>query len=93
MSEYKIPGVYIEEVQAGSKPIEGVSTSCAGFVGAAKRDSVPIGVPTLITSWDQFVEKFGRFDKEKAPFLPPAIYGFFMSALSHGAPSYRPISF
>ena len=32
MSEYKIPGVYIEEVQEGSKPIEGVSTSCAGFV-------------------------------------------------------------
>lgn len=77
MPENKIPGVHIEEIQAGSKPIDGVSTSCAGFVGAAKRDSVPIGEPTLITSWYQFVEKFGRFDKDKAPFLPPAVYGFF----------------
>jgi len=29
------PGVYIEEVPSGSKPIEGVGTSTAGFVGEA----------------------------------------------------------
>jgi hypothetical protein len=31
------PGVYIEEVSSGSKPIEGVGTSIAAFVGEAPR--------------------------------------------------------
>ncbi len=35
MSEYLSPGVYIEEFEMGAKPIEGVSTSTVGFVGAA----------------------------------------------------------
>ena len=30
MSEYLNPGVYVEEIDAGPKPIEGVSTSTAG---------------------------------------------------------------
>ena len=33
MPEYLAPGVYIEEVDIGAKPIEGVSTSTAGFLG------------------------------------------------------------
>ena len=33
MAEYLSPGVYIEEVEMGAKPIEGVSTSTVGFVG------------------------------------------------------------
>ncbi len=33
MGEYLSPGVYIEEIEMGAKPIEGVSTSTAGFVG------------------------------------------------------------
>lgn len=32
---YLAPGVYIEEVPSGSKPIEGVGTSIAAFVGFA----------------------------------------------------------
>jgi len=33
MGEYLSPGVYVEEFEMGAKPIEGVSTSTAGFVG------------------------------------------------------------
>ncbi len=33
MGEYLSPGVYIKEVSMGARPIEGVSTSTAGFVG------------------------------------------------------------
>src|SRR3546814_5173575 len=33
MPEYLAPGVYIEEVSSGLRPIEGVSTSNAGFAG------------------------------------------------------------
>ncbi len=30
---YLSPGVYLEEVESGARPIEGVGTSIAGFVG------------------------------------------------------------
>jgi phage tail sheath protein FI len=33
MPEYLAPGVYVEEVPSGIKPIEGVSMSTVGFVG------------------------------------------------------------
>lgn len=32
---YLSPGVYVEEVESGSRPIEGVGTSVAAFVGLA----------------------------------------------------------
>ena len=35
MPEYLTPGVYIEEVNTGPRPIEGVGTACAAFVGLA----------------------------------------------------------
>ena len=37
MPEYLSPGVYVEEIDAGPKPIEGVSTSTAGVVGVTDR--------------------------------------------------------
>lgn len=36
-AERRAPGVYIEEVPAGARPIEGVGTSTAGFVGASPK--------------------------------------------------------
>jgi phage tail sheath protein FI len=36
MPEYLSPGVYVEEVDRGSKPIEGVGTAVAAFVGFAE---------------------------------------------------------
>ena len=43
---YLHPGVYIEEIPSGSKPIEGVGTSTAVFVGYTTKG--PIGEPELI---------------------------------------------
>ncbi len=37
MATYLHPGVYIEEIPSGAKPIEGVATSVAAFVGPAHR--------------------------------------------------------
>ena len=84
MPEYLAPGVYMEEVEIGAKPIEGVSTSTVGFVGTTQHvtgdgfdnDNL-LNKPTLITNWGQFVENFGRYNKTEAPYLPPAVYGFF----------------
>ena len=33
MPQYLSPGVYVEEVEGGAKPIAGVGTSTAGFIG------------------------------------------------------------
>ena len=57
MPEYLHPGVYIEETSFRGKPIEGVSTSTAGFVGRASRG--PEKKPTLVTSLAQYVRTFG----------------------------------
>jgi phage tail sheath protein FI len=70
---YLTPGVYVEEIDRGSKPIEGVGTAVAAFVGFAERGD--IGKPTQITNWSQFTEKFGGFIE--GSFLAHAVYGFF----------------
>ena len=44
MAEYLSPGVYVEEFESGAKPMEGVSTSTAGFIGLAERGPAE-GVP------------------------------------------------
>ena len=43
MPEYLAPGVYVEEIPTGNKPIE-VSTSTTGLVGATQR--VPSTCPS-----------------------------------------------
>lgn len=37
MAEYLSPGVYVEEFESGMRPMEGVSTSTAGFIGLAEK--------------------------------------------------------
>jgi uncharacterized protein len=60
MPEYLSPGVYVEEIDAGPKPIEGVSTSTAGAVGVTALGPTS-GPPELITSFAEFQRKFGGF--------------------------------
>ncbi len=56
--EYLYPGVYLEEVSFRGKPIEGVSTSTAGFVGPARFG--PIGSkPCVITNLQEFERIYG----------------------------------
>ncbi|MEW5868211.1 MAG: phage tail sheath C-terminal domain-containing protein [Chloroflexota bacterium] len=81
MPEYLAPGVYVEEIDAGTKPIEGVSTSTTGFVGLTVRgpDS---GLPELVTSFAEFQRKFGGYFDFGAAFknhnfLPYAVEGYF----------------
>ena len=57
MPEYLSPGVYVEEIDTGNKPIEGVSTSTAGMVGVTERG--PENVPVLVTSNGEFLRIFG----------------------------------
>jgi uncharacterized protein len=54
---YQHPGVYVEEVPSSSRPIESASTSTALIVGYAVKG--PVGEPTFILSFDQFVNVYG----------------------------------
>ncbi|MEF8705509.1 MAG: phage tail sheath C-terminal domain-containing protein [Candidatus Accumulibacter sp. UW27] len=57
MASYLHPGVYIEELASGSRPIEAVGTSTACFIGHILRG--PVGEPTLISSFDDYQRNFG----------------------------------
>jgi phage tail sheath protein FI len=70
---YLSPGVYVEEVDRGSKPIEGVGTAVAAFVGFAEHG--PVGQPTLVTNWSQFTRDFGGF--VKGSYLASSVYAYF----------------
>jgi len=73
MPEYLHPGVYIEEIERGPRPIEGVPTSTAAFLGEAERGSI---TPRLVTSYKDYQRWFGDvFNDHK--FLPHATNGFF----------------
>jgi phage tail sheath protein FI len=73
MPEYLTPGVYIEEFEIGAKPIEGVSTSTAGFLGETERGPT---YPQLVTSFPEYKRMFGGFFGD-TKFLPYAVDGFF----------------
>ncbi len=75
MPNYLSPGVYVEEVQAASRPIEGVGTAVAAFVGLAQRG--PANTPLMVTNWTQFVTTFGDF--MEGSYLAHAVYGFFLN--------------
>ena len=84
MPEYLSPGVYIEERDTGTRPIEGVGTAMAAFVGLAPAG--PANQPTLITNWSQYVDTFGAEEDggRKNPHLPGAylshaVYGYFLN--------------
>lgn len=62
MPTYLHPGVYIEEIPSGSRPIEGVSTSITAFVGAARRG--PAGEANLIGKLDDYVTEYGEIHSE-----------------------------
>ncbi|CAM3776265.1 phage tail sheath subtilisin-like domain-containing protein [Occultella aeris] len=75
MPTYLSPGVYVEEVEAGSRPIEGVGTSVAAFVGLAAKG--PVNEPTLVSNWTQFSETFGDFIS--GSYLAHSVYGYFLN--------------
>ena len=61
MPEYLAPGVFVEEISFKLKPIEGVSTSTAGFVGPCRSGPVA-GEPELLTSLADFERIYGTSD-------------------------------
>ncbi|WP_425566885.1 phage tail sheath family protein [Paenibacillus hodogayensis] len=82
MAEYLSPGVYVEEFDSGAAPLEGASTSTAGFIGLAQRGEIE-GLPQLVTSVADFHRIFGGYLSENAfgdyRFLSYAVEHFFLN--------------
>jgi phage tail sheath protein FI len=71
--EFVSPGVYIEELPSGERPIEAVSSSVLGIVGVTMAG--PVFESTKVTSWQGFIDVFGRTDP--GSFTAEAMWGFF----------------
>lgn len=73
MPEHLGPGVFVEEIERGPKPIEGVATSTAAFLGETERGWTG---PTLVSSYGEYSRWFGNMlgaDK----YMPYAVKAFF----------------
>ena len=72
----------MEEYDSGASPMQGVSTSTAGFVGLAERGPV-VGQPQLVTSFADYRRMYGGYLSEAAcgtaRFLPYAVEQFFLN--------------
>ena len=67
------PGVYIQEVSSGVRPLEGISTSTAAFLGAAS--SGPVDGAVMVTSFIEYQSVFGGFRTDS--YLTHAALHFF----------------
>jgi len=83
MPELLHPGVYVQEVSSGVRPIEGVSTSTAAFIGVTTKGPLPgtklpagrVAQPVLVTSFTDYLRQFGGFRRDS--FLTYAVRSFY----------------
>jgi len=78
MPNYMAPDIYIEEVAGGTRPIQAVGTSTAGFVGEAPDSKARLNEAVAINNWSQFVREFVP-ENGKSTSLSQAVYGFFQN--------------
>ena len=78
MPSYLSPGVYVEEIESGPRPIEAVGTSTAGFIGAAPNPEARLDEAVAINNWSQFLREYVR-EGDKGTDLANAVYGFFLN--------------
>ncbi len=58
MYDSKAPGVYIQEISGGARPIQAVGTSTAGFVGDAGSPNAPTDEAIAVNNWLEYLRKF-----------------------------------
>ena len=73
MATLSYPGVYMEEVPSGVRPIEAAGTSTAAFFGVAQRG--PIGEVKRIFNFTEFKNMYGDF--LNGYYLAHAVFQFF----------------
>lgn len=78
MVEYLSPGIKIEDMPSGAKPIQIVGASTGGMVGITPRGN--LDKPLLVTSWTDYINKYAYgmdspFQKDSD--LSYCVYAFF----------------
>jgi len=77
-TSYTSPGVYVEEVSAGTHPIVPIGVSTAGFVGEAPDPNALVNVAWPINNWSEFVRNYVPEGATSTP-LSHAVFGYFMN--------------
>ncbi len=78
MPLYQTPGIYVEEIPSGPRPIEPVGTSTAGFVGVAPSAGAHVHEVVAVNNVSQFVREFCAEGSPSTP-LSHAVMGFFLN--------------
>ncbi len=73
MVQVTYPGVYVQEVSSGVRPIAAAGTSTPAFVGLAERG--PDDGARRITNWTEFQKSYGSFIKDG--YLAESVFQFF----------------
>ena len=73
------PGVYVQEVSEGGRPITAVGTSTAAFIGEAPLADAMVNEARAVNNWSEFVARFMPEEEKdrKSTLLSNGVYGFF----------------
>ena len=58
MPTYEAPGIYVEDVPGGARPIQAIGMSTPAFLGLVPRGDARVGEAVAITNWTQFVREY-----------------------------------
>lgn len=73
---YTAPGIYVEEIAGGARPIEAVGSSTFGVVGESPNAKAHVDEVVAINNWMHFVREFIGEGDASTP-LSHAVNGFF----------------
>lgn len=79
ISAYQTPGIYMQEISAGARPIQPVGTSTAAFLGIAPDITARPAEAVFIDSYSRFVNIFASLPSAVSTPLSLAVHGFFMN--------------
>jgi len=77
ITAYQAPGVYMEEVPSGAKPIQPVGLSIAAFLGRAPNANAYVNQAVSIDSMTKFAKLFIPQDTPRSNVFSLAVKGFF----------------
>jgi phage tail sheath protein FI len=76
MPNYFSPGIYVEEVPSGARPIGPVGTSTAAFVGVAPDRTAHVDRAMPVNSWSEFLRLYADGEHLESTPLARAVFGF-----------------
>ncbi|WP_319464211.1 phage tail sheath family protein [Micromonospora sp. RTP1Z1] len=76
MPTYFSPGIYVEEVPSGARPIGPVGTSTAAFVGVAPDRTAHVDRALAVNSWSEFLRLYADGEHLESTPLARAVFGF-----------------